>query len=69
MQTTTMNKSVEHWQVECLHDEMNGRLSHNRFTDWEIKFITSLLGLFYNDPEYILTSKQKEYLQSIWDKP
>lgn len=64
-----MTKQVEHWQVECLHDEMQGPLSHNRFTDWEKRFISSLLGEFFNNPEYRLTDKQKDILDNIWDKP
>lgn len=63
-----MSKDLHHWQTEILYDEMQGPLSHKRFSDWEKDFIKSLLGKFFNDPEYKLSDRQKQVLQDLWDK-
>lgn len=61
-------KSSDYFKVDCLFDEVSGPLSIQRFTEWEIKFIKSLMAEFFNNEEYKLSPKQLECLDRIWEK-
>lgn len=62
------NKSREYYMVDCLFDEVNGALSNQRFTEWEIRFIKSLMAEFFNNEDYKLSPKQLECLDNIWER-
>ena len=63
-----MEKTREYWMIECLFDEIQGPLASNRFSQWEMQFITDLNARFFNDENYKLSDKQLDALEKIWEK-
>lgn len=63
-----MEKSTEYYIAEGLYDQSRGHLAHQRFTEWELKFINDIWVRFFDNPEYELTENQIKVLHKLWEK-
>jgi len=59
-------KNHNNYMVSCLYEEI--RKTPLKYSEMDTIFIKSLNTKFFENPEYVLSEKQKKWLDIIWQK-